>query len=164
MPKIARGITCQWRRFDELSPAALYELLQFRQQIFVVEQHSPYADLDGRDQDAWHLLLATRGTLVGCLRLVPPAGPAAVRIGRVAVAAGWRRRGLGRRLMDEALSLCRERWPGRPVALAAQLYLVPFYESFGFAATAAPYDDCGVAHVEMTFPGPAGRRSAGAAR
>lgn len=156
MPKIAPKITSEWRRFEELSPAALYQLLQFRQQIFVVEQTSPYADLDGLDQAARHLLLQSRGALVGCLRLVPPTGPAAaVRIGRVAVAAGWRRRGLGRRLMSEALALCREQWPGRPVALAAQLYLVPFYNSFGFAATAAPYDDCGVPHIEMTLAEPA---------
>jgi ElaA protein len=156
LPKIVPKITSEWRCFEELSPAALYELLQFRQRIFVVEQTSPYADLDGLDQEAWHLLLSAGDALVGCLRLVPPADPrAAVRIGRVAVAAGWRRRGFGRRLMEEALSLCRDHWPGRPMALAAQLYLVPFYESFGFAAAAAPYDDCGVPHVEMTLTGPA---------
>lgn len=153
MPKIAPEITSQWRRFEELSPAALYELLQFRQQIFVVEQASPYADLDGHDQDARQLLLSADDALVGCLRVVP--SPTEIRIGRVAVAAGRRRRGLGRRLMAEALSFCRERWPGRPVALAAQLYLVSFYESLGFAATGAPYDDCGVPHVEMRLPNPA---------
>lgn len=154
MPKIVPEITSEWRRFDQLSPTALYRLLQFRQQIFVVEQASPYGDLDGLDQDARHLLLSADDALVGCLRVVP--SPTEIRIGRVAVAAGWRRRGLGRRLMDEALSLCRERWPGQPAALAAQLYLVSFYESLGFGATAAPYDDCGVLHVEMTLPGYAG--------
>ena len=158
MPKIASEITLEWRRFEELSAAALYELLQFRQQIFVVEQASPYADLDGLDQGARHLLLSAGDALVGYLRWAPPAEPAtAVRIGRVAVAAGWRRRGLARRLINEALSFCRDDSPGRPVALAAQLYLVPFYESFGFAATAAPYDDCGVPHVEMVLPGDAER-------
>ena len=57
MPKI----TTQWQRFEELSPDALYEILRFRQSIFVVEQRSPYPDLDGLDQEAWHLLLRAEG-------------------------------------------------------------------------------------------------------
>ena len=79
MPKI----TTQWQRFEELSPDALYEILRFRQSIFVVEQRSPYPDLDGLDQGAWHLLLRVEGELAGYLRLMQMP----VRIGRVAVAA-----------------------------------------------------------------------------
>ncbi|GEM_PF-6720874 len=50
-------VSLEWRDFAELSPGLLYELLQFRQAIFVVEQASPYADLDGLDAQARHLLL-----------------------------------------------------------------------------------------------------------
>ncbi len=85
MPKI----TTQWQRFEELSPDALYEILRFRQSIFVVEQRSPYPDLDGLDQEAWHLLLRAEGELVGYLRLIPRP----LRIGRVAVAAPLPRMG-----------------------------------------------------------------------
>jgi ElaA protein len=148
LPKIAT----QWQRFDELSPAALYELLRFRQMIFVVEQRSPYPDLDGLDQSAWHLSLRADGALAGCLRLLPPNPAAAnVRIGRVAVAIDLRRRGLGRRLMAEALSFCDKYYPGQPIVLSAQLSLQRFYESLGFYATAPPHDDFGVAHVEMAM-------------
>jgi ElaA protein len=151
-------IIAKWQRFDELSPAALYELLRFRQQIFVVEQRSPYPDLDGFDHSAWHLSLRAEGALAGCLRLLPANIAAAkIRIGRVAVATELRRRGLGRRLMAEALSFCREHYPRQEVALGAQLYLAPFYESLGFAATAMPYDDFGVAHVEMMLSGAVSR-------
>ena len=72
-----------------------------------------------------------------------------LRIGRIAVAAPLRRRGFGRRLMDEALSRCRERYPGLPVALTAQAHLLPFYRSFGFEPTGEPYDDFGRTHVDM---------------
>ena len=54
-------------------------------------------------------------------------------------------------LMEKALILCRERFPLQAVALGAQVPLVPFYKSFGFAATSEPYDDFGVAHVEMVL-------------
>ena len=71
LPKIAPGITTQWQRFDELSAPALYQLLRFRQQIFVVEQRSPYPDLDGLDQRAAHLLLRNgviSPAVCGCCR------------------------------------------------------------------------------------------------
>jgi ElaA protein len=135
----------QWQRFEALTLDELYELLRFRQSIFVVEQCSPFPDLDGLDQGAWHLCARTEGGLAGYLRLIPRP----LRIGRVAIAAPLRRGGLGRRLMQEALSHCREHYPGLPIALAAQTYLVPFYRSFGFEPTGEPFDDFGLAHVEM---------------
>ncbi len=141
MPKI----TTEWQRFEQLSTDLLYDVLRFRQSIFVVDQRSPYADLDGLDQEAWHLLLRSESELAGYLRLI--AMP--LRIGRVAVASQLRRRGLGRRLMEEGLRFCRESHPAQDIVLAAQLNLVPFYESFGFGVTSDPYDDFGVMHVEM---------------
>ena len=135
----------EWQKFEQLSAPALYELLRLRQSIFVVEQRSPYPDLDGLDQSAWHLLLRVKGALAGYARLVPTP----LRIGRVAVAAERRRHGLGRRLMQEALLFCGARYPGMPVVLTAQAYLVPFYCSFGFEPTGSPFDDFGVAHVDM---------------
>lgn len=141
MPKIET----EWQRFDALTTAALYDLLRFRQSVFVVEQGSAYPDLDGLDQSAWHLLLQADGALVGCARLIPSP----LRIGRLAVASHLRRDGIGRMLMEQALSFCRERYPAQPIALAAQVYLMAFYESFGFAAVSEPYDEFGVLHVEM---------------
>jgi ElaA protein len=145
-------ITTKWRRFDELTAGELYELLRFRQSIFVVEQACAYPDLDGLDQSAWHLLARLESELIGYLRLMPITGlPPLLRIGRVAVSPPLRRGGLGRMLMQKALILCHERFPLRAIALGAQVPLVPFYESFGFATTSEPYDDFGVAHVEMVL-------------
>jgi ElaA protein len=150
MSKILSEVTIRWQRFQELSASELYDVLRFRQNIFVVEQSSPYPDLDGLDQDAWHLLLRAEGGLAGYLRLTPmPGPPPLVRIGRVAVASYLRGRGLGRNLMQDALRLHREQYPEYDVALGAQAHLVPFYQSFGFAAAAEPYDEFGVLHVEM---------------
>ena len=138
----------EWQKFAQLSAAALYELLRFRQGIFVVEQASPYPDLDGLDQQAWHLLLRVDRGLAGYSRLIPRP----LRIGRVAVAAGLRRQSLGRRLMDETLLLCRAHYPGQPVVLTAQSHLVPFYRGYGFEPTGEPFDDFGVAHIDMRLP------------
>jgi len=147
LPKIARPITTEWRRFEALSAAALYQLLRFRQQIFVVEQRSPYPDLDGFDTSAWHLTMRREDALMGYLRLL--AADDGVRIGRVAVAAELRGRALGRRLMTEALSFCHEHYRGQLIRLSAQVPLGRFYRSLGFREIGAPYDDFGVLHVDM---------------
>jgi hypothetical protein len=61
------------------------------------------------------------------------------------------RHGFGRKLIEKALLFCCERFPAQPIALAAQLHLASFYESFGFAVTSEPYDDFDVPHVDMTL-------------
>jgi ElaA protein len=137
-------ITLTWHQFSELPAPLLYEILRFRQAIFVVEQTSPYEDLDGRDQTAEHLVVRIDGALAGYLRVVPEERR--IRIGRVAVAPGHRGAGLARRMMAAAFA----RHPVTEIAISAQTYLAPFYASLGFAPTSAEYDDTGVPHIDMT--------------
>jgi ElaA protein len=141
----------EWRSFADFSAALLYEVLRFRQAIFVVEQRCAYPDLDGLDQRADHLLLGADGKLTGCLRLVPFPDEARVAIGRVAVAPELRHQGIARRLMAEALGRCKRQYAHQTVTLSAQTHLAPFYESLGFAVTSAPYDDYGLEHVAMAL-------------
>jgi ElaA protein len=152
--KIAGEITFDWLRWGELSAPLLYELLRFRQAIFVVEQSSPYPDLDGRDARAQHLLARRDAELIGCLRLVEP-DPFA-RIGRLAVKPQERGKGLARAMMEAALQHAGEVYPHRDVALSAQTYLEGFYQSLGFVTVSAPYDDYGVPHIDMLGPARAG--------
>jgi ElaA protein len=139
----------EWCDFGDLPATLLYEVLRFRQAIFVVEQRCAYPDLDDRDQRAHHLLLRVAADLAGYSRLIPYPGEARVAIGRVAVAAPLRRHGLARLLMAEALARCRQDYPDCTVILTAQTYLAPFYETLGFRTTSAPFDDYGLRHVEM---------------
>lgn len=141
----------KWRRFTDFSAAELYEMLRFRQAIFVVEQASPYPDVDGLDQGAQHLLLRVGGPLAAYLRLIPYPEEKCVAIGRIAVATAHRRRGLARLMLLEALARGRNDFAGCNVKVGAQTYLVPFYESLGFCTVSPPYDDYGVPHVEMAL-------------
>jgi ElaA protein len=141
-----------WRDFTDFLTSELYELLRFRQAIFVVEQSSPYPDLDGLDARAHHLLLHDDAALAGCLRVVPYPEENRVGVGRVAVAPACRRGGLARLMMQAALARCRSDYPDSAVGLGAQTYLVPFYASLGFRPISPPYDDYGVPHVEMALP------------
>ena len=59
------------KSFNELSTIELYELLQLRAEVFVVEQNCPYLDMDDKDQKSFHVLGYDNGKLVACTRLVP---------------------------------------------------------------------------------------------
>jgi ElaA protein len=142
--------TLDWREGDELSTAELYELLAFRQAIFVVEQASPYPDLDGRDSAARHLVLRRGGALIGYLRLIAPDPQ--LRVGRVAVAEAERGKGYARLMVAEALKLAASLYPGQSIEIGAQTYLEPFYAGFGFVRSTSPYDDFGVPHIDMVRP------------
>jgi ElaA protein len=147
------GIDLRWQRWDELSTTALYELLEFRQAIFVVEQASPYPDLDGRDSEARHLTARRDGVLIGYLRLIASSEDdrKLVRIGRVSVAVDDRGHGRARLMMDEALRLAGELYPANDIQIGAQTYLEAFYQSFGFTPCSSPYEDFGVPHVDLVL-------------
>lgn len=142
------AVTIRTVTFDDLDARAAYELWRLRQQVFVVEQASPYPDLDGRDLEAatLHLLVEEGDELVGCLRLLDDGDQR--RIGRLLVAQSSRGRGLASRLMEEAMSQCGD----AEVRLDAQVGLRDFYAGYGFEVTGAEFDEDGVRHVPMRRP------------
>ncbi|MBY6261457.1 GNAT family N-acetyltransferase [Azospirillum sp. 412522] len=139
--------------FDALTLTELHDMLALRNRVFVVEQSSPYPDIDGQDPRALHLI-ATDGTgaIVGCARCLGPDGgrsEAPVSFGRLAVDRSQRSSGLGRALVAESLAVLAERWPDRDVVIGAQLYLERFYGGFGLIRDTDPYDDFGIPHIDM---------------
>ena len=138
-----------WRRFDELDRDQLYALLAFRQSVLVVEQSSPYPDIDFVDQVADHLLATDNGTLVGYARChAPLPGKTQASFGRLVVAQAYRRTGLGKELIRRLIAHLAEA-SSREILIGAQLYLERFYAGFGFARDREPYDDAGVPHIKM---------------
>ena len=73
-------------------------------------------------------------------------------IGRVVSAPAARGTGAGRALMQEAIAQCERLWPGQGIAIQAQAYLSDFYASFGFVSKSSPYDEDGIAHIDMQRP------------
>lgn len=131
--------------FDELDPRTAYALWRLRQQVFIIEQGSPYPDLDGRDLEPTtrHFLLEADGELVGCARLLDDGD--AARIGRVVVAPTYRGRGLADRLMRAVMAEVGD----RPARLDAQTGLTDWYATFGFEVSGPEFDDGGIAHLPM---------------
>ena len=139
-----------WKSFDELSKLELYEVLSFRQSIFVVEQKSWYQDLDGLDKISDHLLLKKDEQLVGYLRLTPPGIKYKTpSIGRIAVIENLRGLSIGSRLVDEGLKRSLENYMTDKSTISAQEYLIKFYEGHGFKVNGEVYDEDGIPHIQM---------------
>ncbi|MCD2175271.1 GNAT family N-acetyltransferase [Rhizobium sp. C4] len=137
------------RKMEEFSAVDLYEMLKLRVDVFVVEQHCPYPELDGNDKDCLHLRLLMDGELLACARLWRPTPEHHTRIGRVAVSPHHRGRRLGEALMREAISELKKRHPGEPIEISAQSHLQKFYGSLGFKVISNEYIEDGIPHVDM---------------
>ena len=138
-----------WRMFKTLSALELYEVLRLRADVFVVEQNCVFADIDGKDPAALHLLAWDGDALAGYLRLFGPSEQVDARIGRVVVAKAARSTGLGRRLMAAALDEVAQRFGPVPVVLSAQAHLERFYAGFGFVRISEDYLEDDILHCDM---------------
>lgn len=147
-------IEWHWSTFGDLRPNELYEIVRARIEVFVIEQRCLYQDCDGVDLVSHHLWMnGPDGHLGAYLRVVPP-GVKFVEpsLGRVITAASVRGTGAGRALMAEAVRRMDAMYPGQPIRISAQRYLLQFYNDFGFEATDLHYLEDNIPHTEMVRP------------
>lgn len=140
-----------WYSFSQLSTTQLYQVLRLRSEIFVVEQQCPYQDLDNKDLSAYHLLGYQEDNLVAYLRWLPKgvSYPEHASIGRVTCAPAFRRQGIGRQLMQQAL-LFHQQNGVDPLKISAQAHLERFYQSLGFSTVSERYLEDNIPHLAMT--------------
>jgi predicted GNAT family N-acyltransferase len=126
------------------------EASRIRFKVFVEEQGVPRdIELDERDPDCVHALAYEHGKALGTGRLLPPEENArAVYIGRMAVLAEYRGRGIGSRILESLIDKARERGE-KQVALSAQVHAVEFYRNHGFQPMGEIYDEAGIPHRKM---------------
>ncbi len=136
--------------FNELHPQTLYQILQLRSAVFVVEQQCIYQDLDDKDHPSLHLCGWQQDTLVAYARILP-AGISYDHpsIGRVITNPACRRGGHGRALMRRAIDQCIRTFGDPVILIGAQQYLRDFYASFGFVQVSEPYLEDGIPHITM---------------
>ena len=136
--------------FAALDAAQLYDLLQLRQDIFVVEQNCAYADLDGLDQQGWHMRCLQGDLVLAYQRCLPPGvSYPESSLGRIVVSPQARGTGLGRDLVQRGIDFNRRQWPQSDIYIGAQAYLQAFYGSLGFVSEGEPYLEDGILHVHM---------------
>jgi ElaA protein len=129
----------------ELSAAELQAILRLRAEVFVVEQDSPYLDVDGRDLEpgTTHYWVPGERPPAYLRVLTEPDGER--RIGRVCTAQEARGSGLGKGVMAAAV----EDIGDAPSVLESQVHAKGFYERFGYAAEGDEYLEDGIPHITM---------------
>lgn len=138
------------KRFNELSIAELYSLLQLRSEVFVVEQKCIYQDIDGKDEKALHVLGYHDGYLAAYSRLFNKGHYfEESSIGRVVVSPKYRDKKFGHDLMRVSIEAIKENFNETAITISAQEYLKKFYESHGFTQTSEMYLEDDIPHIEM---------------
>lgn len=142
------------KKFDELTLHELYDILQLRSEVFVVEQQCAFLDADNKDKDSYHVMGWKDHMLAAYTRLLPPKIVyEEASIGRVVTSPNARNKGIGKELMQYSISVCYSVFGKIPIKIGAQLYLKNFYESFGFRQDSAIYVEDGIDHIEMILAG-----------
>lgn len=147
------NIEWEVKKFQELTCDQLFDLLQLRVDVFVVEQQCAYAELDVFDRHAETRHLSgsdERGQLIAYARILPPELKfAEASLGRFVVKREARGKGVGHELLSTALEVIQKEWPGNAVRIHAQEYLKQFYARYGFTRISNVYLEDGIPHVEM---------------
>ena len=138
------------KSFQELNITELYEILQLRSEVFVVEQDCVYQDLDFKDQKALHIIGYKNDKIVAYTRIFKPGDYFNnSSIGRVVVAASERKYGYGHHLMKASIKAIKENYNVDLITISAQKYLKKFYESHQFIQVGEEYLEDGIPHIKM---------------
>ena len=127
-----------------------------RTEVFVDEQRIPIEmEWDEADETAVHALARNRlGLPVATGRLLQHA-PGVSRIGRMAVNRVLRGSNLGRDVLRALMQAASQRGD-HEVLLHAQRTAEGFYARLGFLPQGEPFEEAGIAHIEMVHALPAG--------
>lgn len=135
------------KKFSELTTKELFDIAKLRIKVFVVEQNCAYQELDELDEQAWHTWLQEDNEIVGYTRIIDKGET--VTFGRVLVNPDYRRKNLGKKLLEETLNVIAGNYPDRPIIISAQAHLTEFYGAFGFKQTSDIYLEDDIPHVQM---------------
>ncbi|WP_242134131.1 GNAT family N-acetyltransferase [Aestuariivivens marinum] len=140
----------QVKQFSKLSTQELYDLLQLRSEVFVVEQDCVYQDIDGKDQKAIHVLGYKNKKLIAYTRVFKPGDYfKETSIGRVVVAKNERQFKYGYDIMNASIEVIRKHFNKSLIKISAQCYLKNFYSNLGFIPKGKEYLEDGIPHIAM---------------
>ncbi len=130
-----------------LDRGELEQALALREQVFCVEQGVELgADRDGLDDSAIQLVAIEEGRVIGTCRVL--VEDEIGRLGRMAVEARSRGRGVGQAILASAERSAREAG-ARLMRLHAQRYVEDLYAAAGYAPYGEPFVEEGIPHVSM---------------
>ncbi|SDS52153.1 ElaA protein [Polaribacter sp. KT25b] len=138
------------KSFKEFTIDELYQILQLRSEVFVVEQDCVYQDIDFKDQKSLHVFGIKKDKIIAYTRIFKPGDYFDnASIGRVVVAADERTYGYGHDLMKASIKAIKDHFKVDKITISAQKYLKKFYESHQFIQVGEEYLEDGIPHIKM---------------
>jgi ElaA protein len=136
------------KTFKELTNEEVYQILDLRLKVFVMEQQIMYVDTDYKDQKCLHYMLKDDDQLVCYLRVIPKGLKyEEYALSRVATDPNYRSLGLATKLIVKAMNDLK----GEPIRISGQAYLKAYYEGLGFKVVKGPYLEEDILHYEMVY-------------
>lgn len=138
------------KTFQELTTKELYDLLQLRCEVFIVEQNCVYQDIDGKDEKALHVIGKKNNKIVAYTRIFKPGDYFEnASIGRVVVSNLERQHKYGYDLLEASIKTIKDCFNTTTIKLSAQVYLKKFYNNLGFKEVGEEYLEDGIPHINM---------------
>jgi len=139
------------KTFTELTVDELYAILRLRSEVFVLEQHCIFLDMDNNDQKAYHTIGFIGDEVVATTRLFDKniMYDGYQSIGRVVGSPRHRGLGIGKALMQYSIQECERLFGKGPIKIGAQLYLKKFYSEQGFEQSGDVYLEDEIDHIPM---------------
>ena len=138
------------KKFKDLSPLELYEILQLRSEVFVVEQDCVYQDIDGNDQKALHIIGTIENKIIAYTRCFRPGDYfREASIGRVVVKESQRKFKRGNQIMNKSIKAIEDHYKTNTIKISAQCYLNKFYTNLQFKPIGEKYLEDGIPHIYM---------------
>ena len=136
------------KKFDELTVHELYDILEVRNSVFVVEQNCPFHEVDGCDKEAYHVFLTDKDGIQAYLRVMDRGvSLKEVAIGRVL--AVKRRCGLATKVLEAGIRVAKEKFHADKIALHAEAYARSLYEKIGFYQTGEEFLEDNIPFIPM---------------
>lgn len=138
------------KSFKELTKKELYNLLQLRSEVFVVEQDCVYQDIDGKDEKALHVLGFKNEKIIAYTRIFKPGDYFEyASIGRVVVAKKERAFKYGYDIMKASVEAIENHFKEQKIKISAQAHLKSFYNNCGFKEIGEAYLEDDIPHIAM---------------
>ena len=138
------------KTFNQLNTQELYNILQLRSEVFVVEQNCVYQDLDGKDEKALHIIGFKNNKVVAYTRVFKPGDYFEyASIGRVVVDQNEREHKYGYDIMNASVEAIKARYNETKIKISAQIYLKRFNNNLEFFEVGEEYLEDGIPHIGM---------------
>ena len=138
------------KKFIDLTTQELYDILQLRSEVFVVEQDCVYQDIDSKDQKALHIIGYKNDRVVAYTRIFKPGDYFDLAsIGRVVVSQKERDNKYGYDIMKASIKAIKDIFNESTIKISAQCYLKKFYNNLEFKQVGAEYLEDGIPHTAM---------------